>query len=83
MEKDWNGEEGVVILSFPDPVLVLAMVFLQGKTKLGVQALKADNLSDWYSEVITKAELIEYYDVSADATSLGGRLRGGFLVRAS
>lgn len=25
---------------------------------------KEDNLADWYSQVITKAELIEYYDVS-------------------
>ena len=25
---------------------------------------KEDKLSDWYSQVITKAELIEYYDVS-------------------
>ena len=25
---------------------------------------KEDNLADWYSQVITKADMIEYYDVS-------------------
>ncbi|XP_011498615.1 PREDICTED: bifunctional glutamate/proline--tRNA ligase [Ceratosolen solmsi marchali] len=33
-------------------------------TRLGLEAKKADNLSDWYSQVITKGEMIEYYDVS-------------------
>jgi len=33
-------------------------------TRLGLEALKEENLSDWYSQVITKSELIEYYDVS-------------------
>lgn len=33
-------------------------------TRLGLEAKKEENLSDWYSQVITKAELIEYYDVS-------------------
>jgi len=31
---------------------------------LGIEAQKEDNLSDWYSQVITKAEMVEYYDVS-------------------
>ena len=31
---------------------------------LGVNAKKEESLSDWYSQVITKAEMIEYYDVS-------------------
>eukprot|EP00124_Ichthyophonus_hoferi_P002478 Ihof_evm5s170 gene=Ihof_evmTU5s170 len=34
------------------------------KTKLGMQATKDGNFADWYGEVITKAELIEYHDVS-------------------
>uniref|UniRef100_A0AC35U3F0 Proline--tRNA ligase n=1 Tax=Rhabditophanes sp. KR3021 TaxID=114890 RepID=A0AC35U3F0_9BILA len=34
------------------------------KTKLGISVAKNDNYSEWYSEVITKAEMIEYYDVS-------------------
>ncbi|ESN92526.1 hypothetical protein HELRODRAFT_103731 [Helobdella robusta] len=33
-------------------------------TRLGLEFTKEENLSDWYSQVITKAELIEYYDVS-------------------
>lgn len=33
-------------------------------TRLGLEVKKEDNLADWYSQVITKAEMIEYYDVS-------------------
>lgn len=33
-------------------------------TRLGLEATKEDNLPEWYSQVITKSELIEYYDVS-------------------
>ncbi|XP_059610476.1 bifunctional glutamate/proline--tRNA ligase [Phlebotomus argentipes] len=33
-------------------------------TRLGLEAKKEENLADWYSQVITKGELIEYYDVS-------------------
>ncbi|KAH9378226.1 hypothetical protein HPB48_011246 [Haemaphysalis longicornis] len=33
-------------------------------TRLGLEARKEENLPDWYSQVITKAEMIEYYDVS-------------------
>lgn len=31
---------------------------------LGITVRKQDNLSDWYSQVLTKAEMIDYYDVS-------------------
>ncbi|XP_050316358.1 bifunctional glutamate/proline--tRNA ligase [Anthonomus grandis grandis] len=34
------------------------------QTRLGLEAKKEESLSDWYSQVITKGELIEYYDVS-------------------
>eukprot|EP00080_Pristionchus_pacificus_P009448 PDM69468.1 ears-1 [Pristionchus pacificus] len=34
------------------------------QTKLGMEMRKDDNYSEWYSQVITKAEMIEYYDVS-------------------
>lgn len=34
------------------------------QTKLGVSAKKEENFADWYSEVITRSEMIEYYDVS-------------------
>ncbi|XP_058813875.1 bifunctional glutamate/proline--tRNA ligase [Topomyia yanbarensis] len=34
------------------------------QTRLGLEATKEDSLSEWYSQVITKGEMIEYYDVS-------------------
>ena len=34
------------------------------QTRLGLETKKADNFADWYTEVITKSEMIEYYDVS-------------------
>ncbi|XP_033861011.3 bifunctional glutamate/proline--tRNA ligase-like isoform X1 [Acipenser ruthenus] len=34
------------------------------QTRLGLEFKKEENLADWYSQVITKAEMIEYYDVS-------------------
>lgn len=34
------------------------------QTRLGIETKKEENLSDWYSQVITKGEMIEYYDVS-------------------
>ncbi|GMT26996.1 hypothetical protein PFISCL1PPCAC_18293, partial [Pristionchus fissidentatus] len=34
------------------------------QTKLGLDIKKDENYSDWYSQVITKSEMIEYYDVS-------------------
>lgn len=36
----------------------------QKQTRLGMEAKKNENLPDWYSQVITKAELMEYYDIS-------------------
>ncbi|XP_076330314.1 LOW QUALITY PROTEIN: bifunctional glutamate/proline--tRNA ligase-like [Tachypleus tridentatus] len=33
-------------------------------TRLGMEAKKEKDLADWYSQVITKGEMIEYYDVS-------------------
>ena len=33
-------------------------------TRLGMEAKKEESLADWYSQVIVKAELLEYYDVS-------------------
>ena len=33
-------------------------------TRLGLEVTKEENFSEWYSQVITKAEMVEYYDVS-------------------
>ncbi|EKG02718.1 prolyl-tRNA synthetase, putative,bifunctional aminoacyl-tRNA synthetase, putative [Trypanosoma cruzi] len=35
-----------------------------GETKLGILVKREENFPQWYVEVITKAEMIEYYDVS-------------------
>ncbi|KAG5481731.1 hypothetical protein CUR178_07084 [Leishmania enriettii] len=35
-----------------------------GETKLGISVKREENFSAWYIDVITKAEMIEYYDVS-------------------
>nr|CCC94320.1 putative prolyl-tRNA synthetase [Trypanosoma congolense IL3000] len=37
---------------------------VKGETKLGIRASRSENFSHWYVEAITKAEMIEYYDVS-------------------
>ncbi|XP_038616889.1 bifunctional glutamate/proline--tRNA ligase [Tachyglossus aculeatus] len=34
------------------------------QTRLGLEAKKEENLAEWFSQVITKSEMIEYYDVS-------------------
>ncbi|CAJ0944138.1 unnamed protein product, partial [Mesorhabditis belari] len=34
------------------------------QSKLGIEVKKDENYSEWYGQVITKAEMIEYYDVS-------------------
>jgi len=34
------------------------------QTRLGLESKKSENLSDWYSQIITKSEMIEYYNVS-------------------
>lgn len=36
----------------------------QSRTRLGLEVAKEENLAEWYSQVITKGELIEYYDIS-------------------
>ncbi|KAK9509699.1 hypothetical protein O3M35_006955 [Rhynocoris fuscipes] len=33
-------------------------------TRLGLEAKKEENLPEWYSQIIVKSELIEYYDIS-------------------
>lgn len=39
-------------------------VGVKKQTRLGIESKKDENLADWYTEVITKSEMIEYYDVS-------------------
>ena len=51
-------------VSKEDKAKALAQANKKGETKLGVGATKEGDFSTWYSEVITKAEMIEYYPVS-------------------
>lgn len=37
---------------------------MKKQTRLGLETKKEDNLADWYTQVITKSEMIEYYNVS-------------------
>jgi hypothetical protein len=37
---------------------------VQKETKLGLQAKKEEDFGQWYSDLVTKAELIEYSDIS-------------------
>lgn len=46
------------------PVVDSADGGLKKVTRLGLEATKEENLPEWYSQVLTKGELIEYYDVS-------------------
>ena len=44
----------------------------KGESRLGVEVSKSDNLAEWYQQTITKADLIEYYDVSGCYVLLPG-----------
>ncbi|XP_069160943.1 bifunctional glutamate/proline--tRNA ligase isoform X1 [Procambarus clarkii] len=37
---------------------------IKKQTRLGLEVKKEQNLAEWYSQVITKSEMIEYYNVS-------------------
>ena len=36
----------------------------KGSEKLGIEVKKEENFSKWYQQIITRSDLIEYYDVS-------------------
>ena len=44
----------------------------KGESRLGIEVSKSDNLAEWYQQTITKADLIEYYDVSGCYVPLPG-----------
>eukprot|EP00096_Caligus_rogercresseyi_P003966 TRINITY_DN1801_c0_g1_i1.p1 TRINITY_DN1801_c0_g1~~TRINITY_DN1801_c0_g1_i1.p1 ORF type:complete len:1654 (+),score=500.98 TRINITY_DN1801_c0_g1_i1:395-4963(+) len=48
----------------PPPKEAASVDSAQKQTRLGMEAKKEDNLADWYSQVITKSEMLEYYDIS-------------------
>jgi prolyl-tRNA synthetase len=37
---------------------------VKGETKLCIEYKKTENFSKWYSQVITKSEMIDYYEIS-------------------
>eukprot|EP00742_Colponemidia_sp_Colp-10_P011805 GILJ01013180.1.p1 GENE.GILJ01013180.1~~GILJ01013180.1.p1 ORF type:complete len:837 (+),score=181.59 GILJ01013180.1:1-2511(+) len=37
---------------------------IKGETKLGLDVKKEEDFASWYTQVVTKSEMIEYYDVS-------------------
>ena len=53
-------------VSYQDSLSVLpqAAAPAAGVTRLGLEVKKEENLPDWYSQVLIKAEMMEYYDVS-------------------
>lgn len=51
--------ENIIQVTNPSTIYYLLLLF-----RLGLEATKTGDLADWYSQVITKSEMIEYYDVS-------------------
>lgn len=43
---------------------LLKMDSLSKTSELGITVKKSEDFSDWYSQVVTKSELIDYYDIS-------------------
>lgn len=37
---------------------------IEGAVKIGIEYSREDNFSEWYTQVITKSEMIEYYEIS-------------------
>ncbi|XP_052756724.1 bifunctional glutamate/proline--tRNA ligase isoform X2 [Galleria mellonella] len=48
----------------PKPVKEESSTGVKKVTRLGLEASKDTNLPEWYSQVITKSEMIDYYDIS-------------------
>ena len=42
----------------------VAIIVMKPLYRLGIEVEKEENLAEWYSQVITKSEMIEYYDIS-------------------
>nr|XP_045614961.1 bifunctional glutamate/proline--tRNA ligase-like [Procambarus clarkii] len=63
MESKKSKEKSPVKTKVKGPVKQDGNVKKQ--TRLGLEVRKEQNLSEWYSQVITKAEMIEYYNASS------------------
>ena len=64
MHKDLKRKHCMLCFNNLLHVFATMFIFIDIIISLGVNAKKEESLSDWYSQVITKAEMIEYYDVS-------------------
>jgi prolyl-tRNA synthetase len=43
---------------------VLTLAQIEGAALIGIDVAKEDDLGEWYQQVITKGQMISYYDVS-------------------
>lgn len=53
-EDATNGSSGTSVLA----------TGVAGAEVLGITAKKSENFAEWYTQVITRSEMIEYYDIS-------------------
>jgi hypothetical protein len=56
-----RGGRGAAALTLGDAVVGR---FEQKETLLGVSAKKEEDFPTWYSDVITRSDMIDYYDIS-------------------
>ncbi|EZA58690.1 Bifunctional aminoacyl-tRNA synthetase [Ooceraea biroi] len=57
--QDWKPGQVVAERTAPD-----TKPQIKESTRLGLEVKKDENFFDWYSQIITKSGMIEYYDVS-------------------
>lgn len=43
---------------------MLIQLQIEGAALIGIDVAKEDDLGEWYQQVITKGQMISYYDVS-------------------
>lgn len=48
----------------------LTALQIEGAALIGIDVAKEDDLGEWYQQVITKGQMISYYDVSSAASLL-------------
>ncbi|KAH3759655.1 prolyl-tRNA synthetase [Pelomyxa schiedti] len=48
----------------PKPTAAASSAAAPAKNQLGIETRKADDFAEWYSQVITRSEMIDYYDIS-------------------
>ena len=51
-------------------VRILTRLQIEGAALIGIDVAKEDDLGEWYQQVITKGQMISYYDVSLQNFSI-------------